>query len=127
MGRLKWDAQVRMKQAKLRATGGNKTREEVVQAIIEENVKAAQQGVEERFEEIAEERGFHDNRDIGERRGQVEARESYSIRSSHTQHLRMPAIIALVVTRPFFTTWYSVLSPSRQATRGCPRYHVAGV
>ena len=69
-----------MKQAKLRAAGENKTREEVVQAIIEENVKAAQQGVEERFEEIAEERGFHDNRTIGERRDEGDALVSYSIR-----------------------------------------------
>lgn len=60
VGRLKWDAKVRMKQAKLRAAGENVDRQEVVEAIIEESVKAAQDGVMERFDEIARERGFHE-------------------------------------------------------------------
>lgn len=60
VGRLKWDAKVRMKQAKLRAAGENKDRQEVVESIIEESVDAAQDGVVERFDEIARERGFQD-------------------------------------------------------------------
>eukprot|EP00903_Cladosiphon_okamuranus_P019664 g18076.t2 len=61
VGRLKWDAKVRMKQAKLRAAGENVDRQEVVEAIIEESIQAAQHGVVERFDEIARERGFHEN------------------------------------------------------------------
>lgn len=60
VGRLKWDSKVRMKQAKLRAAGENKDRQEVVESIIEESVEAAQDGVMERFDEIARERGFHE-------------------------------------------------------------------
>lgn len=59
VGRLKWDAKVRMKQAKLRAAGQNVDRQGVVEAIIEESVHSAQDGVMERFSEIARERGFH--------------------------------------------------------------------
>lgn len=55
-----------MKQAKLRAAGGNVDRQEVVEVIIEESVQAAQDGVMERFDEIARERGF-DEGAVGER------------------------------------------------------------
>lgn len=66
VGRLKWDAKVRMKQAKLRAAGGkNMDRQEVVEAIIAASVEAAQEGVMQRFDEIAKERGFHEG-DVGE-------------------------------------------------------------
>ncbi|CAM9096355.1 unnamed protein product, partial [Hapterophycus canaliculatus] len=61
VGRLKWDAKVRIKQAKLRATGGNVDRQEVVEAIVQESVQVAQDGVIERFGEIARERGFQDD------------------------------------------------------------------
>eukprot|EP00752_Nemacystus_decipiens_P011884 g10537.t2 len=61
VGRLKWDAKVRMKQAKLRTAGETVDRQEVVEAIIEESVQAAQHGVAERFDEIARERGFHED------------------------------------------------------------------
>lgn len=66
MGRMKWDAKVRMKQAKLRAVRGegNVGRQEVVEAIIEESIEAAQIGVKERFAEIARERGFDIENDI---------------------------------------------------------------
>lgn len=65
VGRLKWDAKVRMKQAKLRAAGENMDRQEVVEAIIAASVEAAQNGVMQRFDEIAKERGFHEG-DVGE-------------------------------------------------------------
>lgn len=42
-------------------------RQGVVNAIVEESVQAAQGGVIERFNEIAKERGFHED-DIGESR-----------------------------------------------------------
>ncbi|CBJ26303.1 Hypothetical leucine rich repeat protein [Ectocarpus siliculosus] len=61
VGRLKWDAKVRMKQAKLRAAGENVDRQQVVEAIIEESVQAAQDGVMERFDEIARDRGFDED------------------------------------------------------------------
>ncbi|CAM9237325.1 unnamed protein product, partial [Ectocarpus sp. 13 AM-2016] len=61
VGRLKWDAKVRMKQAKLRAAGENVDRQQVVEAIIEESVRAAQDGVMERFDEIAQDRGFDED------------------------------------------------------------------
>lgn len=61
VGRLKWDAKVRMKQAKLRAAGENVDRQQVVEAIIEESVQAAQDGVMARFDEIAKERGFQED------------------------------------------------------------------
>lgn len=67
VGRLKWDAKVRMKQAKLRATGENVDRQQVVEAIIEESVQAAQHGVVERFDEIARDRGFHEDA-VGKRK-----------------------------------------------------------
>lgn len=54
-----------MKQAKLRAAGGNMDRQEVVEAIIAASVEAAQDGVMQRFDEIAKERGFHEG-DVGE-------------------------------------------------------------
>lgn len=66
VGRLKWDAKVRMKQAKLRAAGENMDRQEVVEILIEENAQAAQDGVVERFHEIALERGFDDG-EVGEK------------------------------------------------------------
>lgn len=55
-----------MKQAKLRAAGDNVDRQDVVEVIIEESVQAAQDGVMERFDEIAKERGFDDNA-VGEK------------------------------------------------------------
>ncbi|CAN0309460.1 unnamed protein product, partial [Ectocarpus sp. 12 AP-2014] len=61
VGRLKWDAKVRMKQGKLRAAGENVDRQQVVEAIIEESVQAAQDGVMERFDEIARDRGFDED------------------------------------------------------------------
>lgn len=60
-----------MKQAKLRAAGTIVERQEVVEAIIEESVQAAQHGVEERFDEIARERGFHEDTAIGKRKAQT--------------------------------------------------------
>lgn len=57
-----------MKQAKLRAAGENRSREEVVRVIIEESVEAAKIAVVERFDEIAKERGLDDKRDVGENR-----------------------------------------------------------
>ncbi|CAM9977150.1 unnamed protein product [Scytosiphon promiscuus] len=61
VGRLKWDAKVRIKQAKLRATGGNVDRQKVVEVMVQESVQVAQDGVVERFGEIAKERGFQDD------------------------------------------------------------------
>lgn len=58
VGRLKWDAKVRMKQGRLRAMGENKSREEVIQVIVDESAEAACHDVMERFEEIARERGL---------------------------------------------------------------------
>lgn len=55
-----------MKQAKLRAAGGNIDRQGVVEAMIAASVEAAQAGVMQRFDEIARERGFHEG-DAGER------------------------------------------------------------
>lgn len=50
-----------MKQAKLRATGGTVNRQEVVEAIVQESVQVAQDGVIDRFGEIARERGFQED------------------------------------------------------------------
>lgn len=47
-----------MKQGRLRAMGENKSREEVIQVIVDENAEAACHDVMERFEEIARERGL---------------------------------------------------------------------
>lgn len=55
-----------MKQAKLRAAGDNVDRQDVVEVIIEESVQAAQDGVMERFDEIARDRGFDDSA-VGEK------------------------------------------------------------
>lgn len=65
VARLKWDAKVRMKQAKLRAAGEIMDRQQVVEVIVGESVEAAQAGVRDRFDEIARERGFHEG-DTGE-------------------------------------------------------------
>lgn len=59
-----------MKQAKLRAAGENVDRQEVVEAIIEESVQAAQHGVVERFDEISRERRFHEDA-VGKRKAQT--------------------------------------------------------
>lgn len=69
VSRLKWDANVRMKQAKLRGNGEEKTREEAIRVIINERAEEARLGVLKRFEEMARERGFHDSSDAGERVG----------------------------------------------------------
>lgn len=63
VARLKWDAKVRIKQAKLRADGENKRREEVIQVIIDESIKAAKHGVIKRFDEIVRERSLSDSID----------------------------------------------------------------
>lgn len=80
MGRLKWDAKVRMKQAKLKAARGegNVGRQDVVEAIIEESVQAAQIGVKERFAEIARERGFDNDDDVGVKGNFDDARSTAS-------------------------------------------------
>ena len=58
--RFKWDAQVRMKQAKLRTAGTNIPRNEVVLLMMEEAVTKASTEVEKRFAEVAAEEGLAD-------------------------------------------------------------------
>ncbi|CAM9112229.1 unnamed protein product, partial [Choristocarpus tenellus] len=60
VARMKWDAKVRMKQAKLRAAGDVCDRQGVIQAMIEDSVKVAQDSVSQRFKIIAEQRGITD-------------------------------------------------------------------
>lgn len=58
MGKMKWDAQVRMKQAKLRAQGEAGSRADTVLAMMEEAIGAATKGIEQRFKEMAERENF---------------------------------------------------------------------
>lgn len=110
VGRLKWDAKVRMKQAKLRAAGENRSREEVIQVIVEDSVEAAQHGVVERFDEIAKERGFHDNENIGERQHQSNVGTSSSnaqwciyLESHVSTTVGRRRLLSLVITWPHST------------------------
>ncbi|CAM9104826.1 unnamed protein product [Discosporangium mesarthrocarpum] len=94
VGRMRWDAKVRMKQAKLRAMGDNRDRAGVVHAMIDESVKAAQEGVIKRFLEIAKQRGLHDN--VGDKQSQsfsseasfMELADASTQSGIHTQDLR---------------------------------------
>ena len=56
--KMKWDAKVRMKQAKLRGAGQNLDRKAVVNLMMEESMDAAEAEVKARFLEIAYDRGF---------------------------------------------------------------------
>ena len=59
--KMKWDASIRMKQAKLQASGKDFSREEVVQYLVEQAEVAGHNEVVARFQELALERGFTDN------------------------------------------------------------------
>lgn len=52
VGKMKWDAQVRMKQAKLRANGQSVSRSDIVMLMIEEAITKAKAGIESRFKKI---------------------------------------------------------------------------
>ncbi|CAM9802918.1 unnamed protein product, partial [Phaeothamnion confervicola] len=58
VARLKWDAAVRVRQARMRAAGEFRDRVAVVAAMTAEAVAAAEDAVRRRFEELAAERGF---------------------------------------------------------------------
>ncbi|GBG31006.1 F-box/LRR-repeat protein 2 [Hondaea fermentalgiana] len=64
VGRMKWDATVRMRQGKLRALGQAFSREEVVALLTEEEVKVAQTSVDEEFEKMKLERGIKNDDEI---------------------------------------------------------------
>jgi hypothetical protein len=56
--RMKWDAQVRMRQAKLRSSGQNLSRADVVMVMMEEAISRSRLEIEVRFQKIAKEEGF---------------------------------------------------------------------
>ena len=52
MGKMKWDAQVRMKQAKLRTMGQAVGRSDTVMVMMEEAISTAKEDIEARFSEL---------------------------------------------------------------------------
>jgi hypothetical protein len=61
--RMKWDAKLRMRQAKLRTAGQIMDRTQVLQLMLDEAVSVAQQGVFSKFEAMAKLNGFSDDND----------------------------------------------------------------
>ena len=59
MGKMKWDAQVRMKQAKLRTLGQIVSRSDTVMIMMEEAVSSAKDDIELRFRTLEEKEEFH--------------------------------------------------------------------
>lgn len=59
MGKMKWDAQVRMKQAKLRTLGQVVSRSDTVTIMMEEAVGSAKDDIELRFRTLEEKEEFH--------------------------------------------------------------------
>jgi len=64
VGKLKWDATIRMRQVKLRATGKVLNREEVVGLLIQEQISEAQAHVNDHFLNMKEKRGFKSDEEI---------------------------------------------------------------
>jgi hypothetical protein len=52
LGKMKWDAEVRIKQAKLRTSGQNVNRSETVMLLMEEHIQQAKQLIEDKFQQI---------------------------------------------------------------------------
>ncbi|RYG70007.1 hypothetical protein EON64_01315 [archaeon] len=52
VGKMKWDAEVRMRQAKLRAQGQAVSRSDVVMLMVEEAIDVANQTIDVKFEEL---------------------------------------------------------------------------
>jgi len=63
VAKMKWDANVRMKQAKLRAAGKHLDRDGVIGLLMDEAIKAGSAEITERFHELAVQRGFEEKRD----------------------------------------------------------------
>jgi hypothetical protein len=58
VGKLKWDAQVRMRQAKIRTSGQSVNRSETVMIMMEEAISRALEEIEAKFVVIAEKEGY---------------------------------------------------------------------
>lgn len=58
MGKMKWDAQVRMKQAKSRASGQNIDRSDAVMLMIEEAISAAKLDLDAKFKVLEDKEDF---------------------------------------------------------------------
>jgi len=56
--KMKWDAQVRMRQAKLRSSGTNLSRADVVMVMMEEAITRSREEIEARFRKLEEEEGL---------------------------------------------------------------------
>lgn len=52
VGKMKWDAEVRMRQAKLRAAGQMVSRSDVVMLMVEEAITVANQALDQKFKEL---------------------------------------------------------------------------
>lgn len=66
MGKMKWDAQVRLRQAKIRASGQSASRADVVMIMMEELINKSRQDIEVRFLKIEGKEDFK-GIDFGER------------------------------------------------------------
>lgn len=58
VGKMKWDAQVRMRQAKARAGGQSIARSDIVMVMMEETINKARGEIEDRFEKIEAKEAF---------------------------------------------------------------------
>lgn len=59
MGKMKWDAQVRLKQAKLRAAGQSVSRNDTVMIMMEEAIEQGRNEIDKRFRILEEKEDFH--------------------------------------------------------------------
>lgn len=89
VGKLKWDAQVRMKQAKLRVGGQNVNREDTVLLMMEEAINFGIEEIDTRFKQIAITEGFSDTVFIPPPRQEQESQDLFSIMGL----VRKPAVL----------------------------------
>jgi hypothetical protein len=79
VGKLKWDAQVRMKQAKLRASGQNVNREDTVLLMMEEAINFGIEEIDTRFKQVAITEGFDDTGFVPPPRQEQEPQDLFAI------------------------------------------------
>ncbi|CAM9295176.1 unnamed protein product [Chrysoparadoxa australica] len=120
--KMKWDAKVRMKQAKLRAAGDNRDRPAVLQVMIDEATVAAQEGVRARFNEIGQESGYLDSADVPTSKSDQSADASTASGSLsnriYPMHSQLPIIIDCNL--PLKNIWFvEEWSPRPKTIHGC--------
>ena len=88
VGKMKWDAQIRMKQAKLRVEGQVLTRNDTVMVMMEEAITKAKGVIEERFLQIEKKEEF----------AGIQFREKEIVVDDPSKHLDINALFGLTAT-----------------------------